>query len=84
VFSAAVIGIKVSKNTDKTSIKISYKRNPFRCALKLVILATLFGIVQMHFEHKFHKGIRKLHKNLRPDQDFSTEMQKVEHHKKDD
>jgi len=38
----------------------------------------------MHFEHKFHKGIRKLHKNLRPDQDFSNEFKAVEHHRKDD
>jgi hypothetical protein len=52
-------------------------RRPFKKAVILIVFATLAGFVQMHFQHKFFKSMRKLNNsdhNKPFHEEFSNEM----------
>jgi hypothetical protein len=59
VLIAAVTGYKTSKNTEFVSCKQNFR--PAKKAFRLILLASVFGLVQMHFMHQFRRDM-KAHK----------------------
>jgi len=58
VLVAAILARKVSKSTE-----LSYRESKccFKRAALLILFATVFGMGQMHFQHRFYRGMRKMH-----------------------
>lgn len=82
VFCAAMLGLKHSEVIPVWRGKKEMKR-PFRKAILIIVLATLAGFVQMHFQHKFYKTMRKLRnsEDTKPAHgDFSNETPKEDYH----
>lgn len=63
VLVAAILARKVSKSSD-----LSYKESKwsFKRAALLLLFATIIGLGQMHFQHKFFRGMRRIHHPYSP------------------
>lgn len=79
VFLAAMFGRQHAKEVPVWKGKKEMKR-PFRKAFWLLLIASIAGIAQMNFQHKFYKQMRKLRDSdeVSPYQDFSIEEPLVE------